>query len=125
MRRHSAIYHRLLKDRGYHIGVEASHIEDTRSFSKLIHDEFSKGNRYRLAAVRVRRFLIVTVPILQKFDMATYCNWVEWMDKLTGPAVSYLAWLVLSPRLMKNILIIAKILLEYSLQNSGTRKDLL
>ncbi len=112
MHRHQHVYRQLLVDRQilpeFMLGSPTLKL----SFSKVVHDLFTTANRQRLCTVRVRRLLIMIMPFASELDV--YCSWVGWMEQLTGPAVVYLAWFTLFPRLLKNVLLILKHLIPHS-----------
>jgi hypothetical protein len=104
-------YRKMLRERG----IEVSSIEkiSPSSVSRIIHDQISSANRIRLFAVRLRRAFITSAALLTHFEQ--YCYWINWMDECTAPVVAYLAWLVLLPRLLKNMFILGKHLIPASL----------
>ena len=111
MGRHQFIYRNMLRDRGLRL-LALSSPDDKPSFSKKIHEIFTTGNRRRLCTVRVRRLLIAAIPLASEFT--NYCLWVSWMEQMTAPVVIHLAWMTLSPRLLKNLVLILKHLVPHS-----------
>lgn len=112
MHRDQGEYRKILRDRGLR---SISLFDKTRenSYSKDIHENISAANRLRLFTLRVRRLLIVTTPLLEYYER--YCRFINWMEECTGPAVAYLAWMTLFPRLLKNLFLLGKHLAPVSL----------
>ena len=105
MRQHQAEFHKMMKDRDRSFQLDAKK-PGFSSYSKVVHDEISAANRKRLFIVRVRRLFITLVPVLTDFD--EYCKWVRWAEEMSGPVFSYLAWMTLFPRLIKNLTLLFK-----------------
>lgn len=96
-------YRKMLRGRGVTVDL----LETTRStsYSKEIHEYIASANRLRLFTLRIRRLLIVIAPVL---NVDQYRHWMGWLEACTSPAVAYLAWLTLLPRLLKNLFLLGK-----------------
>jgi hypothetical protein len=104
MHRDQVEYRKMLQEREVDILLLPT-TRDT-SYSKEIHENIAAANRLRLFTIRVRRLIIVTTPVLKNYEQ--YGLWVGMMERWTSPAVAYLAWLTLLPRLLKNVFILFK-----------------
>lgn len=104
MRQHQVAYRQMLQERGKSFTVNKQ--PHLTSVSKVIHDNISVINRYRLFTLRIRRMLIVLAPVLHDFEM--FCQWMKWVEDWTASLVAYLAWMNLLPRLLKNLFLLGK-----------------
>ena len=103
MHQDEAEYFKMLCSKG--IIVDPLKEKRSTSYSKEIHENIVFANRWRLFALRVRRLLIVIAPVLNSDQ---YRSWMSWIEECTSPAVAYLAWMTLLPRLLKNLLVLGK-----------------
>lgn len=121
MHRDQGEYRKILQQRGRSNITLFATTRET-SYSKEIHENISAANRLRLFTLRVRRLLIVTTPLLKYYER--YCRFINWMEECTGPAVAYLAWMTLFPRLLKNLFLLGKHLAPASLWMSEEERSL-
>lgn len=99
-----AVYRRLLA-----IPVdplfEANHYTGW-SVSHTIREFTASTNWLRQVTVRCRRLLLTLSPLLQDYQGCRHG--ILMMDKLAGPVLIYIAWIVFLPRLLTNLMLTAK-----------------
>ena len=68
-------------------------------------------NPYRLSVLRVRRLLLVLVPVINNLEH--YGSWILWADKIVGPYLTYFSMVFFIPRLLSNLMLLLTHVIEH------------
>ncbi len=105
LRQEQAVYRSMLEHQKYTFAsAEHNDVVDTH-LTKNIRERTAPINWSRLLTGRIRRFLILTTPVISD---AGYTSWITGADVYVSPVLNHASWLVFIPRLSTNLFLTAK-----------------
>ncbi|WP_133128587.1 hypothetical protein [Legionella nagasakiensis] len=109
LRREQAIYKHFLMVQGYQFiksqADKEKHINEL-GISKTVHETSATLNWFRLYSIRTRRLLVSISALTHEFS--SYRQWIDRMDQWARPALAYFGWIFFIPRLLVNLVMMAK-----------------
>lgn len=100
------IYRDLLSRRGIQFNEMVVYEKEADWISQFVRNFTANSNWLRLFLVRSKRVLETVVPLVSNVQI--YHQLVKSLDKIVGPAFSYLSWLFFIPRLSTNLFLLLK-----------------
>tara|TARA_Y100000588_G_scaffold279749_1_gene296651 strand:- start:1160 stop:2491 length:1332 start_codon:yes stop_codon:yes gene_type:complete len=106
LQREQAFYRQLLRHEGYSFPPHSLDELGDYGISATIQRLTGELHAPRVLAVRSRRFLVATLPVIDSFPW--YTQMVKNMDTLVSQPFTHLGWLFFVPRLSANLFLTAK-----------------
>lgn len=101
------VYRRLLKQSGYEFSESKPKDKPPELLlNKAIRELTFPTNMLRLFVTRARRLLVIVTPVVTNYTR--YANWINDLDHVANPVLSYAAWVFFIPRLATNLYYMGK-----------------
>jgi hypothetical protein len=101
------VYRKLLKQEGYSFSEPKPKEKPPELLlNKVIRELTFPTNMFRLFVTRARRLLVIVTPVVTNYTR--YANWVNDLDHVANPILSYAAWVFFIPRLATNLYYMGK-----------------
>jgi hypothetical protein len=110
LRKEQVVYRQLLSGMGYGFDELTPETNPPDFVTQKIRGYTVASNWLRLTSVRAKRVLNAFVPLVD--NLSNYYRIATFIEKYAGPFFNYLGWIFFIPRLLTNLFLLMKHLLE-------------